>query len=169
MPVNLELKIKLKDPDRVIEKLKSIRADYKGELNQTDIYYRINNYRLKLRLENGTQTLIKYLRNEGTGKRWSEFQLLSLGNNEARSYLKDILDEEVVVEKVRCLYVFDNTRIHIDNVKELGTFLELETGVISNKQDAAKKFDEIKNLLSLDDTTEIRKSYGDLLMEKKGK
>jgi adenylate cyclase class IV len=54
-------------------------------------------------------------------------------------------------------------------VKGLGTFLELETGVISNKVDAAKKFDEIKNLLSLDDTNEIRKSYRDLLMEKKGK
>lgn len=169
MPVNLELKIKLRDPEKVIEKLKSIRADYKGELNQTDIYYKSNNYRLKLRLENGTRTMIKYLRNEGTGKRWSEFHLLSLGNNNARSYLKDILEEETLVEKVRQLFIYNTTRIHIDNVKGLGTFLELETGVISNKVDAAKKFDEIKNLLSLDDTNEIRKSYRDLLMEKKGK
>ena len=118
---------------------------------------------------NGPGKLIKYLRNEGTGQRWSDYQIISLGNNDARGYLKNILEEEVVVEKKRHLYMYNNTRVHIDNVKELGAFLELETLVVDGKEDAGKRFDEIIALLSIERGNEIRKSYRDLILEKEGR
>jgi predicted adenylyl cyclase CyaB len=169
MPTNLEIKIKIDNPSELFGRIKQINAEYKGELNQVDIYYKIKNGRLKLRLENGNQTLIKYLRNEKTGDRWSDYQLISLERNDAREYLKDVLEEETVVEKKRLLYLYDNTRIHIDTVKRLGSFLELETLVINDIQDAVKRFDNIIGLLSIKKENEIRRSYSDLMLEQKSK
>jgi adenylate cyclase class 2 len=169
MPTNLELKVRLDDPRKVSEKIKSINAEYKGELNQVDVYYRYKKGLLKLRTENGRQTLIKYNRNEKTGNRWSDYELISLENNDAREYLDDILDTETVVEKTRLLYLFDNTRIHLDAVKGLGSFLELETLVLNGKEDAEKRFNHIIKILELNPEDEIRKSYSDLMLEKVGK
>ncbi|HKB86291.1 MAG TPA: class IV adenylate cyclase [Ignavibacteriaceae bacterium] len=165
MPINLELKVRLRNPDEVLNKIKDINAEFKGELNQTDVYYKKQNGILKLRLENGTQTLIKYVRNEKSGERWSDYNLISLEKNDAREYLKDILEEEIVVEKQRLLYLYDNTRIHLDTVNRLGSFLELETLVINGKDDAGRRFENVVELLSLDKENELRKSYRDLMME----
>lgn len=169
MPTNLELKIRLNNPDKILKTVRAINAEYKGGMNQVDVYYKNSNFRLKLRLENGTQVLIKYSRNEGTGNRWSDYQLISLEKNDARDFLNDIFGEEVVVEKIRKYYLYDNTRIHIDEVKGLGSFLELETLVVKGKKDAEKRFHQLINLLSLDKKDEIRNSYRDLLLEKMGK
>jgi adenylate cyclase class 2 len=165
MPINLELKVRLRNPDEVLNKIKDINAEFKGELNQTDVYYKKQNGILKLRLENGTQTLIKYVRNEKSGDRWSDYNLISLEKNDAREYLKDILEEEIIVEKQRLLYLYDNTRIHLDTVNRLGSFLELETLVINGKDDAGRRFENVVELLSLDKENELRKSYRDLMME----
>lgn len=169
MPTNLELKVRLEDHSDILNRVKEINAELRGELNQTDVYYKYKNGLLKLRLENGNQTLIKYLRNEGSGDRWSDYQLISMEKNDAREYLKDILEEETVVEKRRFLYMYDNTRIHIDNVKGLGTFVELETLVLNGKTDAAERFDRIVTLLDLNRKGEIRKSYRDLMLEQESR
>jgi adenylate cyclase, class 2 len=164
MPVNLELKIKLLNAAGTLKKLNELKAEFKGVLNQTDIYYKYKNGLLKLRIEDGTQTLIKYIRNEGSGERWSDFQLLSLEGNDAGEYLRDILTRETIVEKKRKLYLYDNTRIHIDDVKILGSFLELETLVVNGEEDAEKRFNSIKEMLSLNGLPEIRKSYRDIML-----
>ncbi len=169
MPTNLELKIRLQDKTSTLGIIKGINAEFRGELNQIDVYYKHRNGLLKLRLENGSQTLIKYLRNEKSDDRWSEYQLIKLQENDAREYLGDILEEEAVVEKKRLLYLYDNTRIHVDTVKGLGTFLELETLVIQGKEDASARFERITDLLLLDTKNEIRKSYRDLILELKEK
>ncbi len=166
MPINLELKIRLDNPAPVTERIKAINADYKGELKQVDVYYTYKKGLLKLRIENGGQTLIKYDRNEKPGSRWSDYQLISLEDNDAREYLDDILETETVVEKRRLLYFFDNTRIHLDTVKGLGSFLELETLVINGKDDAEKRFNYIVEALKLNTEYEIRKSYRDLILER---
>ncbi len=166
MPVNLELKIRIENPSSIKEKVHALKADYKGELNQVDVYYRYKKGLLKLRIENGSQTLIKYNRNEKSGSRWSDYNLISLEKNDAREYLNDILETETVVEKKRQLYLFDNTRIHLDEVKGLGTFLELETLVINGKDDAESRFSYIIQVLELNTKNEIRKSYRDLMLEK---
>ena len=169
MPINLELKIRLDNPAAVMEKIQAIKAEYNGELNQVDVYYRYKKGLLKLRTENGSQTLIKYNRNEKAGSRWSDYQLISLENNDAREYLADILETETVVEKRRQLYLFDNTRIHLDTVKGLGSFLELETLVINGRDDAEKRFNTIVKLLELDLSKQIKASYKNLMDEKKNK
>ena len=168
MPVNLELKIKIDSFDTLIEKLKSINAKQDSILLQKDIYYKIPAGLLKLRIENGTKTLIFYNRDETSENRWSDFNLLKIEDDNAEEFLSKLFVVEQVVEKKRELFWFNNTRIHLDEVKELGYFLELETIVLDGKEDAEKRFDEIVALLNLDVSKQIKKSYKNLIAEKTG-
>lgn len=136
-------------------------------LNQKDIYYKVNRGILKLRIENDTQTLIFYDRNEKSKKRWSDYYLLDLSSADTEKYLKRFLDVMVIVKKRRELYLYKNTRIHLDYVQGLGYFLELETRVLNGLNDAEKRFNYLLDLLELRSKKEIRASYKDLLLAKK--
>ena len=166
MSTNLELKVNLENAEEMVSRVKEIKAEFKSELKQVDVYYKIKNSLLKLRLEDGNQTLIKYTRNEKPGDRWSDFQLISLEKNDARQFLSGILEEETVIEKKRLLYYYDGTRIHIDTVKELGSFLEFETPLVVGREDAVRRFNTLLGLLRINKEDEIRKSYRDIMLEK---
>jgi len=56
MPLNLELKVKLKSFTKVNKLLKEINAGFVKTLNQKDIYYKNTGGLLKLRIENGEQS-----------------------------------------------------------------------------------------------------------------
>ena len=167
MPKNLEIKVKLKSHKEVKEILKNNQIHLKKLLVQKDIYYKVDRGLLKLRIENDKQTLIFYDRNEKSKKRWSDYHLLDIKNVDANVYLKRFLDVLVIVKKKRELFLYKNTRIHLDQVKGLGYFLELETRVLNGLQDAEKRFSYLLDLLELKSKTEIRASYKDLLMAKK--
>lgn len=165
MAYNLELKTKIKSFAFFDNVLNNIHAEYKGIINQKDIYYKFKDGLLKLRIENDNFTLIKYSRDE-KNKRWSNYELLELSGNNPEKYLSDIFEIDVVVKKIRKVYLYNNTRIHLDNVYGLGKFLELETMLIKDRIDATKRFNQIKELLHLSDCVEIRKSYKNLLQNK---
>ena len=167
MAVNLELKIRVNSISIIVRKLKSINAVYKGLLMQKDVYYSYDKGLLKLRIENGKYTLIKYLRDEKGKDRFSNYDYLKFSYGNAENFLKEILKIEAVVQKKRLLYMYDNTRIHLDTVKGLGYFLELETLVINGKNDAKKRFAFIKEALELNELAEIKKSYRDLIIASK--
>jgi len=165
MPVNLELKIRIDSFESLIKKLKSINAKQDSVLLQKDIYYKTHNGLLKLRIENGLKTLIFYIRDEVSKNRWSDFNLLNIEDDNAEQFLSKLFEVEEVVEKKRKLFWFNNTRIHLDEVKELGNFLELETLVINGNTEAENRFDEIVFLLNLDLSKQIKKSYKNLISE----
>ena len=165
MPLNLELKIKVESHTKLINTLRRINAEKKGILRQKDIYYKTGKGLLKLRIEGNSYTLIKYLRDE-KGKRWSNYELLRLEGKNPEKYLNDIFDVDTIVEKKRILYLYKNTRIHLDEVERLGKFLELETLLVSTRKDAEERFKEIIKLLDLDPTKQIKKSYKLLILGK---
>lgn len=167
MAQNLELKVKVDSHIKIIELLKSVNAQSKGVLNQKDIYYKWNKGLLKLRVQNGSYQLIKYIRDENASDRFSNYDLLELSGNDAEKYLSDILDVEAIVEKKRDLYIYKNTRIHLDSVKILGEFLELETVVVSDDQNVQAEFDEVVKILALNLDLQIRCSYRDLILNTK--
>lgn len=169
MPTNLELKIKVSSFSPFVKILKDIGADFKGTLNQKDIYYSVTTGLLKLRLEDGNSSLIYYRREENKRNRWSDFEFLKFSDKNAEKFLNKIFNIEAVVEKKRKLYLYNDTRIHLDDVKSLGYFLELETILTGSRADAKKRFSEIVRVLGLDTGKQIKKSYRDLLIEKKNK
>jgi adenylate cyclase class IV len=164
MPTNLELKIRVTSHQSLKKILEQIGAENKGMLKQKDVYYSIPNGLLKLRIENGYEGLIFYNRNENNKNRWSDFEVLQFANAKGEKFFNNLFDVEVIVKKKRELFYYDDTRIHLDTVKYLGKFLELETLVINGKVDAKKRFEKIISLLKLDESKQIRKSYKDLLM-----
>ena len=167
MPTNLELKISVTSHQKLKEILKEISAEYKGLLNQKDVYYSIPDGLLKLRVENGNESLIFYNRNEKTKNRWSDYNYIKFVDSGGEKFFSNLFKVEVVVQKKRELFIYDNTRIHIDTVKSLGRFLELETLVINGKTDARKRFKKIVELLDINESNQIRKSYRNLLIESK--
>lgn len=165
MPTNLELKIKVTDHRKFERKLNSINAEFKRKLTQRDVYFKIKNGMLKLRTQDDRIELIKYNRDE-KNTRWSDYEILLISGADPEKYLTSLFEVEAVVEKKRKLYLFNNTRIHLDKVEKLGCFLELETLVIRGVKDAEKRFDEISRLLEIDSSRQIRKSYRDLILKK---
>ena len=165
MPKNLEIKVELKSHKETINILKKNKIQLSETLIQKDIYYKTGKGLLKLRIEGNSYTLIKYLRDE-KGKRWSNYELLRLEGKDPEKYLHDVFDIDTIVEKKRILYLYKNTRIHLDEVKRLGKFLELETLLVSSRKDAEERFREIIKLLELDLTKQIRKSYKLLMLGK---
>ncbi|MBL1213770.1 MAG: class IV adenylate cyclase [Ignavibacteriae bacterium] len=166
MAKNLELKIKINSFNKVTQLLNNCNAKYNGLLNQRDVYFEWEKGLLKLRIQNGKNQLIKYIREENSSDRFSNYELLDLEGNNVEEYLSDILPVETVVEKKRELYIYKNTRIHLDTVDRLGNFLELETVVVSDEQDVQAEFNETAELLQLDLSNQIRCSYRDIILEK---
>lgn len=166
MALNLELKIKVSSHDDMIKRINENGGKCISTLIQKDTYYKFDKGLLKLREQNGKYELVKYKRNEKEGERWSDYSLLFLKGENVEEYLNDLFTIETVVEKERKLYIYENTRIHLDSVKDLGKFLELET-VVKNitKEEAIEEFEKVVKFLELDVDNQIRKSYKDLIMK----
>jgi predicted adenylyl cyclase CyaB len=164
MPTNLELKIKVESHQILKNKLIDIGADNIGVLNQKDVYYNVPEGLLKLRIENGKESLIFYRRDEKGNNRWSDYNVIKFENDGGEDFLKKIFTIETVVEKRRELFIYNNTRIHLDEVEVLGSYLELETLVLEGKEEAKIRFEKIIAILELDTSKQIKKSYRDLLL-----
>jgi adenylate cyclase class IV len=126
---NIEIKAPLSSVTLVTEKAVALGATKQGVLHQIDTFFNVPVGYLKLReLEGWSAELIAYSRELGTGPRASDYVVASItdvaGVLEA---LTRSLGVRGRVEKERTLYLFKHTRIHLDDVRGLGAFLELET------------------------------------------
>jgi predicted adenylyl cyclase CyaB len=76
----------------------------------------------------------------------------------------------VVVCKRREVLLWDNVRIHLDQVDGLGTFLELEAVVDALHDETAcrAQIDRLMDALRLSESDLIRASYAELLLERGG-
>jgi predicted adenylyl cyclase CyaB len=167
MPANIELKIKIKNFNPVKKKLKSIGLKPLKILKQKDIYYEAPKGLLKLRIENNKCELIKYSRSESGPERISDYRIIEIKEvADPEKFFRTMFNEEAIVEKERTLYLYKNTRIHLDKVAKLGNFLELESVVVRGKKKAKKEFDVVIEMLQLDVKSQIRKSYRDLIKRK---
>ena len=95
---------------------------------QRDTFYRVSDGRLKLReFGDGAAELIHYHREGGSRPRLSTYTRISVGQAEdLKRVLASVLSLRGVVTKRRELYLVGRTRVHLDDVEQLGWFLELE-------------------------------------------
>ncbi len=168
--LNIEIKAKLDNQDRIREILKSRNADFKGIDHQIDTYFKVNNGRLKLREGKIENHLIYYQRENKEGPKQSD---ITLFKSNPKSSLKEILTKAlgilVVVNKQREIYFLDNVKFHIDTVKDLGMFLEIEAidndGTIK-KEKLLEQCQYYLDLFQIPKNDLIPVSYSDLLLEK---
>jgi len=169
MSVNIiEIKAKCEDAEKIRKILNTKSADFKGVDHQIDTYFKTPIGRLKLREGNIENTLIHYNRPNQAGPKNSQvtYQRLPPGTN-----LKEVLSAAMgilaVVDKQREIYFIDNVKFHVDEVKELGAFVEIE----AIDESGSMGLDELQvqcehymNLFEIASTDLIKVSYSDLML-----
>lgn len=171
--LNIEIKARCNDHEKVRLILKSYDADFKGTDHQVDTYFRVNKGRLKLREGNIENSLIFYARENKKGPKQSNVILLKTS---PKSSFKEILESSlgalVVVDKQREIYFIKNVKFHIDTVKFLGTFIEIEA-IDSNgafgKEELLEQCQRYLKAFGIAKRDLISSSYSDLLLQIKAK
>ena len=138
---NIELKASDPDPERSLAVVLGSARATRALLRQRDTYFRVAAGRLKLREEEpGGATLIQYDRVDADEARESRYRLVAVEDPDgaARRAGRVSLGTLAVVEKERHLLLWQNVRIHLDRVKDLGDFVELE-GVAAADSDLARR------------------------------
>ena len=168
--LNVEIKARSNNHELIRKILQSHKADFKGIDHQTDTYFIVDHGRLKLREGNIENNLIHYFRKNKSGPKQSK---ISLFKSEPKSSLKELLINALgiltVIDKHREIYFINNVKFHIDIVKGLGKFIEIEAidkdGSIGlDKLEMQCKF--YLDLFQISDSDLISSSYSDLLIEK---
>jgi predicted adenylyl cyclase CyaB len=173
MRQNYEIKTRIRNTDRI---RKLAVSYFCGEKflhyteQQEDIYYRVKNGRLKLRIINSSSgTLIFYKRGNKKGKRISDYLLAPVPEpDELSRILGSLFNELVRVKKKREIFRTGEVRIHIDSVSELGKYLEFEV-IFNSFKKAELTMKELIEHFGLDEKKFIKGSYSDLLLNKKEK
>jgi adenylate cyclase class 2 len=118
MALNIKIKARSKDPASIKEMLASHQADFKGVDHQLDTYFNVPNGRIKFREGNIENYLIHYDRPNRAGPKKSIYILY---HPHPDSSLKQLLTQAngilIVVDKLRSIYLIDNVKSHVDEVK----------------------------------------------------
>ena len=142
-------------------------ASDEGWLHQTDTYFRVPHGRLKLREEDTTSHLISYERPDKPVARESHYRLVPVSDPAG---LKDALDDAlgvlVVVEKSRRLLLCHGVRVHLDEVRGLGSFIEIEAVADSASDLSAerRRTSELQDALAITSDRIVAFSYSDELL-----
>ncbi|MEO6695490.1 MAG: class IV adenylate cyclase [Ignavibacteria bacterium] len=168
MASNLEIKYKLDDFRSVRRRISKIRDLVCSKEIQEDIYYKVKSGRLKLRIiNNETGHLIHYIRVEKSSKRISRYEISKTSSfKELDSILRSQFQILTIVKKNRIIFTKENIRLHLDTLKDLGKFLEIEI-IYKNISKARKQMEELICLLKLNEKNFIKTSYSDLLIKQK--
>ena len=169
MPQNLELKARISsvpDAARIAHRLK---AQPQGTLQQRDVYYNVSRGRLKLRIiQHHSAELIFYNRPNKKGKRYSDYLVVPISDALlTNSLCTAAFGLKVEVRKKRRLFIYKNSRIHLDKVHGLGTFLEFEVLVTRGKRQAQKLIEALSQEFGLQKAAILGVSYSDMLLHKK--
>jgi len=164
---NVEIKVRCDDLHPVHAILVGRGLKRVARMRQVDTYFDVRDGRLKLREIDGQARveLVGYRRPDLPTARTSTYTLAKVTDVEAtRSVLSMVLGTRVVVAKTRDLYQWHSTRVHLDAVDGLGTFVELETALYGGQQDAAEReCKQIFEALALEESNIVGVSYVDLL------
>jgi len=165
----VELKARVEDHDFLRKKLSALGAEHAGTFRQTDSYFEVPEGRLKLRevTDDGTAELIYYERENIAGPKSDDAFILRVQEpEELKKILKKILTPLVVIEKVREIYRYNGTQIHLDTVKNLGKFIEFERQTSDDPKMIKKDrltLQKLMKKLKIDPNNLESLSYSDLL------
>lgn len=171
MPANIEIKAALRNRAAALALAARLSGNPPEIIQQQDVFFRCNNARLKLRIfDPGRGELIRYERDNVADVRRS---LYSIARTPDPATVLDILTKTLgmvgVVKKTRTLYLVGQTRIHIDEVEELGDFLELEVVLRDDQseQDGKRIANQLLDEFEIEPQDLLAEAYIDLLARKK--
>jgi adenylate cyclase class 2 len=164
---NIELKARVADFDAARTVARRIATEHLGTQRQVDTYFHCRHGRLKLReIEGSTGQLVGYARPDEPGPKASDYMLVPIADpGPLKATLAAALGVQCVVEKQREIFLFHNVRIHLDEVKGLGRFLEFEA-VLGPEADDAEGRSQVDRLIaefSIEPGDLLPGSYADML------
>ena len=168
MPTNVEIKARLRNPVRLKSLAEALALTPSQIILQEDIFFEVPRGRLKLRIfAPNSAELIYYEREDGPGPKESRYSLSQTSEPEAlKTVLQKSLGVRGIVRKQRTLYLVGQTRIHLDEVERLGSFVELE--VVLQAQQSHADGDQIARglmlKLEIQDSDLVEQAYIDLLL-----
>lgn len=166
---NLEIKARVSGLDTPLAAARALGARDEGLRRDVDTYFQVPTGRLKLRETDGQPeaTLIFYRRPDLASSRYSDYMLAPVTDSASlKALLGAALGPVAVVAKRRHLLIYGSTRIHLDRVDGLGSFVELETVLRGQSESEARaEHDLVAAALGLDRAEIVPWSYVDLLLE----
>ena len=128
MARNVEIKARIESVEEMATRAAAVADHGPIEIEQDDTFFACPRGRLKLReLSPREGQLIFYQRPDQTGPKESSFIVVPTSAPDAvREALSRAYGQTGRVRKHRTLYLVGRTRVHLDRVDGLGTFLELE-------------------------------------------
>ena len=164
---NIELKARVADLKAARQTAEQIATKRLGVQQQVDTYFHCPHGRLKLRQIDGLSAqLVWYARPSEQGPKASDYQLVPVSNPETlKAALGAALGVRGVVRKRREVFLWENVRIHLDEVKGLGSFLELEAVLGPQVDDAAGRaqLEQLVGTFAIDAADLLPGSYGDMI------
>jgi predicted adenylyl cyclase CyaB len=139
-------------------------------LDQIDWYFTVPSGRLKLRRRTGESgaELILYVRPDARQARSSEYQKLPVADApHALRLLRVMFPAGPCVRKRRELWLRQGTRVHLDLVRGLGRFIEIEVPVTGSAAKARAVMRELVAVLGIAPASTIGESYSDLLARRR--
>ena len=135
MPNNIEIKARVNHVFTLEKLIRNLAKTEPIVLSQEDIFFNVPHGRLKLRIFSPDKNeLIFYERQNIAGPKQSAY---CKSETDDPSVLKEVLIKALgmkgIVRKIRKLYLYEQTRIHIDDVEGLGHFVELEVMLQDNQ------------------------------------
>ena len=167
MPINVEIKAAVSDLPALREQVERLSDTLGEEIYQEDTFFAVPHGRLKLRVllpDHGE--LIYYERSDERDPKPSHY-LISRTSDPGS--LLDLLTASLGiaghVRKHRMLYMIGNTRVHLDEVEHLGTYMELEVVLAAGEstEDGEETARKLMDELHIDPSDLVRGAYVDLI------
>jgi predicted adenylyl cyclase CyaB len=167
MPSNIEIKARVHDFESLQASAAQLSDAPCQTISQEDTFFKVPQGRLKLReLSSHYGQLIYYQRQDICGPKRSEYQIYETDDPAG---LKIILAKAYgirgVIAKIRYLYMAGQTRIHLDDVKGLGKFMELEVVLQPGQTDSEGQTiaESLMSKLGIEDIDLVDSAYMDML------
>jgi predicted adenylyl cyclase CyaB len=167
MARNIEIKARVSDLAEIRARVLALGCRGEEHLRQSDTFFQVARGRLKLReFGDGSGELIFYERPDDAGAKLSRYERLPCAEPERmRRVLTTALGVKGSVKKQRHVLLVGNTRVHLDEVEGLGSFVELEV-VLGDSEPAAageKVAAELMRALGIEASSLVSGAYLDLL------
>ena len=166
MHSNIEIKARVSNPERLRELAERLSDTPPETIEQHDIFFPSPHGRLKLRqFSEQAGELISYSRTDVAGTKQSDYAIArTSAPTDLLAVLSSALGVQRTVVKTRVLLRAGQTRIHLDSVLGLGSFVELEVvlGAGQQPEDGHRIARELMSALEIQDGDLREGGYADL-------
>jgi adenylate cyclase class IV len=167
MARNVEIKARVPDLAAIRVKAVALALRPSETVHQKDTFFETPQGRLKVReFPDGSGELISYERADREGPKVSTYQRTACPNARALAHtLGAVLPARGTVVKRREVVLVGRTRVHLDEVEHLGSFVELEVVMAADEpvEDGVREAHELLRALEIPLDALVSGAYIDLL------